>query len=24
MGKYVEATDANFQELIGTDTPVLV
>ena len=24
MGKYVEAPDANFQELIGTDTPVLV
>ena len=24
MGKYVEATDANFKELIGTDTPVLV
>jgi thioredoxin 1 len=24
MGNYVEATDANFQELIGTDTPVLV
>jgi thioredoxin 1 len=24
MGKYVEATDANFQELISTDTPVLV
>ena len=24
MGKYIEETDANFQELIGTDTPVLV
>ena len=24
MGKYVEATDANFSELIGTSTPVLV
>lgn len=24
MGKYVEATDANFEELIGTSTPVLV
>ena len=24
MGKYVEATDANFKELIGTSTPVLV
>lgn len=24
MGKYVEATDANFQELISGDTPVLV